>query len=267
MLEIRQKAKELLETGKVKVVIGYGKGPKNTTRAVFIRKPEQTEQLVFDDSCIQNLALYIYKHEVKHFGKEAVVAPLPVLRSLLQLGAENQISEGEVIAIALTPDKKAVELNSFTDIEKHISLFNLNITDEEKQQLKKINSMSVEERWEYWNNEFSKCFKCYACRQACPMCYCPRCATEVNIPQWIPVASHLHGNLEWHLMRAMHLAGRCINCGDCAKACPVNIPLNLLTYNLIETIFNEFNYTAGMSASQNYVLSTWKLEDKESFIR
>jgi len=267
MLEIRQKAKELLESGKVKVVIGYGKSTNNTTRAVFIRKPEDAEKLVLDESCVQNLALYLYKHEVKHFGKEAVVASLPVLRSMLQLGAENQIKDQEVIAIALTPEKKVVELSTFAEIEKHVSLFKHDLTAEEKQLLKKINAMTLEDRWEYWNKEFSKCFKCYACRQSCPMCYCPRCAAEVNNPQWIPVAPHQHGNLEWHLMRAMHLAGRCINCGDCAKACPVNIPLNLLTYQLIEEINNEFKYTAGTSASQNYVLSTWKLEDKESFIR
>jgi len=35
--------------------------------------------------------------------------------------------------------------------------------------------------------------------------------------KWIPVASHELGNLDYHLMRAMHLAGRCVNCGECAR--------------------------------------------------
>ncbi|MCX6256699.1 MAG: 4Fe-4S dicluster domain-containing protein [Bacteroidia bacterium] len=267
MLEIKQKARELLESGKAQVVIGYGKGPNNTTRAIFVRKPEDADKLVLDDTCVQNLALYIYKHEVRHFGKEAVVATLPVLRSLLQLASENQVKDNEIIAIAITPDNKVVELDSFAAIEEHVRLFNTGLTEDEKDLLKKINAMGLEERWAFWNKEFSKCIKCYACRQSCPMCYCPRCAAEVNQPQWIPVAAHQHGNIEWHIMRAMHLAGRCINCGDCARACPVDIPLNLLTYNLIEELNNEFKYTAGLSASQTYVLSTWKLEDKETFIR
>ena len=126
--------------------------------------------------------------------------------------------------------------------------------------------MSVAERWTFWQKEFDKCIKCYACRAACPMCYCHRCTTDVNQPQWIPVASHQRGNLDYHLMRAMHLAGRCVSCGECAKACPMDIPLNLLTYQLIEPIRTDFGAMAGMKANAVYALSTYKPEDKEDFI-
>jgi formate dehydrogenase (coenzyme F420) beta subunit len=74
------------------------------------------------------------------------------------------------------------------------------------------------------------------------------------------------GNLDWHLMRAMHLGGRCVNCGECAKACPMDIPLNLLTYQLIDGIQADFGAVAGMKADAVYALSTFKPDDKENFI-
>lgn len=67
-------------------------------------------------------------------------------------------------------------------------------------------------------------------------------------------------------MRAMHIAGRCVNCGACAKACPLDIPLNLLTYKLIEDINEKFGVFAGTNATAEYALSTYKPEDKENFI-
>jgi ferredoxin len=64
----------------------------------------------------------------------------------------------------------------------------------------------------------------------------------------------------------MHLAGRCVNCGDCARACPVDIPLNLFTKKLILEIENEFGEIAGSSANASSVLSTYKPNDHEDFI-
>ena len=101
-----------------------------------------------------------------------------------------------------------------------------------KELLAELNKLSPEEKFAYWQKELSKCIKCYACRQACPMCYCTRCTVEVNQPQWIPVQANTHGNMEWHILRAMHLAGRCISCGECGRACPVGIPCHLLTMHL-----------------------------------
>ena len=125
----------------------------------------------------------------------------------------------------------------------------------------------MEERFNYWVETFSTCVKCYACRASCPMCYCGKCNVETNNPQWIPVASHKYGNLEWHIMRAMHLAGRCINCGECTRACPVDIPLNMLSYMLTDFVMDEFHAEAGLSATYAPALSSYTNIDKENFIK
>jgi len=68
------------------------------------------------------------------------------------------------------------------------------------------------------------------------------------------------------LIRAMHLAGRCIGCGNCERACPVGIPLSLVTHKLGEEVFKNFGLRPGLSSQQEYALGSWKLEDKENFI-
>jgi ferredoxin len=99
------------------------------------------------------------------------------------------------------------------------------------------------------------------------MCYCGKCNVETNNPQWIPVASHKYGNMEWHIMRAMHLAGRCINCGECTRACPVDIPLNMLSYMLTDFVMDEFHTEAGLSSTNAPALSSYTNVDKENFIK
>jgi len=263
------KAKELLSSGAVDVIIGYGKGSvEDRTRAIFVNKPDKADQLIYNEHCKQNLAVYLTKNEINHhYKKIGIVATKPVLRAILQISSEEQITENKLVVIGVNENGHLVELNGFQAIEDYLANLNHDITEQEKATIAKIDAMNTAERWAFWEKELSKCIKCYACRQACPMCYCNRCMVECNQPQWVHVPAHGLGNLEWHFMRAMHLAGRCVNCGDCARACPMEIPLNLLTYKLIEPIKEDFGAVAGLQAKMESVLSSYKVTDKEHFIK
>lgn len=267
MDSVRKKAKELLENKTVNVVIGYGEGSDTNVRAVFIRKPEHTDQLIYDDRCVQNLVFYLMKHEVKHMGKRAIVAPLPVMRTVLQVASESQLREDELVVLGVSTDGNLIEFNGFKDIENYIHSISLDLPEKEKETISKLEAMPAEQRWHYWTEQLSKCIKCYACRSACPMCYCIRCQVECNQPQWITAEATPMGNVEWHLMRAMHLAGRCVNCGECARACPMEIPINLLTYKTVQTVKTNFETFAGQTATMESVMSSYKSDDKETFIR
>lgn len=269
MTQMHDKARALLESGEVKVVIGYvaGSAP-DRARAEFVRSAEKVNQLIFDERCVQNLAVYLLKAEVKALGKPAVIAKMPALRTILQLAAENQIKDGDLIALAADAD--FAELRTFAEIEQHLAESNQSDTSDKSDKASKVQqfwAMSREERWAFWTEQFAGCLKCYACRAACPLCYCSRCVVEANQPQWVSVAPHPVGNIEWHVVRAMHLAGRCIGCGYCVEACPVGIPLNLLAQMLRDEVQAEFGMEAGVSASADYALSSFKPEDKEAFIR
>jgi len=266
MEELRKKASELLAGGAVKVVIGYGKGTGENRRPIFVRAAERAGDLAVDAGCTQNLATYLTKAEVRAMGRMAIVAIPSTLRSILQLAAERQIREEQVLALAVL-DGQLRELATFAAVEETVATIPDAISAADRAMIDKLATMSVSERRNFWADELGRCVKCYACRSSCPMCYCERCTMDCNRPQWIPVASHAIGNLEYHMVRAMHLAGRCVECGTCGAACPVGIPVHLLTFYAEESVRRQFGQKGGGSAKLDYAMSTFKPDDKEEFIR
>jgi ferredoxin len=265
MDEIINRAGELLESGTVQLVIGYEEGTGNKTRAAFITNAADTRRLIFDSRCIQNLAVYLYKAEIKKLGRPAVIASVPVMRSIIQLASENQISDDSIIVLGVTPDMKMIEFKDLGETEAFISQYNIETAERDREIIEKLDSMTPSERWNYWISALEPCFKCYACRAACPLCYCTKCTVEINQPQWVAVASHTAGNLEWHIMRAMHLAGRCTDCDACAEACPVGVPLNILNKKIREEMTADFG-GYGPSLKKGGMMSTFRPDDKEHFI-
>ncbi len=267
METLRDKARELLAARTVQVIIGYGQGSGGGARAVFVREAAEADALIFNEACRQNLAVYLMKPEVRKLGKAALVATPSALRTILQLAAENQVGDHDLLALAVHAAGEVTLLATLQAIEAHVTELDADLSAAEKAELRKYEALSLEQRREYWQEQFSRCLKCYACRAACPLCYCSRCTVECNQPQWIPVPAHDLGNLEWNVMRAMHLAGRCVNCGDCSRACPVAIPLYLLNQKLISDVFANFNARSGMAAKTDNAMSIFKPDDSEDFIR
>jgi formate dehydrogenase subunit beta len=260
------RAKELLTSNRVQVVIGYEAGPTGLARPAFITTADKAEKLIYDERCVQNLAVYLTKHEVKKLGKTAIVATLPVMRSIMMLISEQQVIAENIVVLGISSEGNLLDIDDIRVMQSLIEKSDLSNPAKYKELLAELNKMTPEEKFAYWQKEFSKCIKCYACRQACPMCYCTRCTVEVNQPQWIPVQANTHGSMEWHILRAMHLAGRCISCGECGRACPVGIPCHLLTMHLTDQVYNYFKVYAGTSDKMSSVMSTYEPNDKESFI-
>ena len=128
-------------------------------------------------------------------------------------------------------------------------------------------AMSPAERMSFWAHEFERCVKCYACRQVCPLCYCERCIADKNRPVVIDTSATLKGNFAWHITRAFHLAGRCVGCGECTRACPAGIPLELLNLTLARAAEKHFGYQAGMDPQAELLMGSYALTDKGDFIR
>ena len=58
--------------------------------------------------------------------------------------------------------------------------------------------------------------RCYACRNACPLCVCQeRCIAETLDPKWLTQRMGIPEKFLFHFVHAMHLAGRCTECGEC----------------------------------------------------
>jgi formate dehydrogenase (coenzyme F420) beta subunit len=127
-------------------------------------------------------------------------------------------------------------------------------------------SKSPQERWQYFLDEMSKCIRCYACRQACPNCYCPTCFAEQTQPKWLGVGPDIPEVMYYQLGRIFHQAGRCVDCGACVRACPMNIDLRVFTRKMVKDIQELFGYEAGISLDEPLPLRTFTMEDDESFI-
>jgi len=136
-----------------------------------------------------------------------------------------------------------------------------------QEKLDKLKGMMPEQRWQFWKSEFDRCVRCYACRDVCPACFCQRCFVEESEPQWILPVPQWQDNLMFQLVRNIHVAGRCTDCGECERVCPVNIPLRSLTREMYDIVGELFHYQAGMDKSAPPLLTAYELTDVEDFIR
>jgi ferredoxin len=100
----------------------------------------------------------------------------------------------------------------------------------------KYQEMSLEERRVFWQEQFQKCIKCYGCRDICPECFCESCALED--PLWVEPGELAPPFPMFHLIKAMHMSGRCVACRQCELTCPAGIPLTVL-YDLIRQDVGE----------------------------
>ena len=116
-------------------------------------------------------------------------------------------------------------------------------------EIEDLENNGQKERLSRWMYEFQKCIKCYGCRNICPVCFCKECSLEHptlvhsgRLPPEVPI---------FHLVRATHMAGRCVDCGLCEDACPMDIPLRLLYRKVNQIVSDVFDYETGSSTEQS----------------
>jgi formate dehydrogenase (coenzyme F420) beta subunit len=287
--ELQDLARKLLEDGTVAVVIGWEAGRRGP-RPVSITEPADTERLVFDPRCVHNLATYLdpRRSQVRKLGKPAVVVKGCDSKAVAGLLREAQFKREDVVLIgvrcggvvgdpahdALVTAGTIAPRCAGCDVrEPHLADYVIgeqqleppqNTTIDER--VAALDAMTADERFEYWAEQMEKCVRCYACRQACPMCVCDVCVADKTVPQWIERAPHARGNMSWHLIRALHLAGRCVGCGECERACPMDIPLTLLNRKMQQVVAESFDYQVSDDPEIASPIGAFKDDDHEDFI-
>jgi formate dehydrogenase (coenzyme F420) beta subunit len=133
--------------------------------------------------------------------------------------------------------------------------------------VRQVEAMSPEQRWVYFENLTKSCIRCYACRNACPLCFCPTCFVDESRPQWVGKSMDPTDTRTFHFLRAYHVAGRCTDCGSCERSCPVGIKMRQFTKKLEKDVKELYGYEAGMIADQRPPLDTFRPDDPQQFIK
>lgn len=136
-----------------------------------------------------------------------------------------------------------------------------------RKKIETLKEMAQEQRWDFWRKEFNRCIRCYACRSICPVCFCDRCFAEESEPQWIAPIPRWQDNLIFQVIRNIHVAGRCTDCGECERACPVDIPLRSLTREMYDIVDDLYHFKAGMDKETAPLMTHYEDTDPEEFIK
>lgn len=273
---LREKARTLLETKQVACVIGYERASDGLgARPCFAYSPDEADRLIFDNTCVHNLAKYLLN---KKGQKVAVVVKPCDSRSVNQLVLESQVKRDQVVVIGVPcsgvvdwrwgegSDRIEQRCRGCTlrapvvyDVLAGDGISGVAAPDGDRYSaLKAMEARTSAERSAFWQAEFDACVRCYACRQVCPGCYCVECFVDQLNPMWVGPRIAPAQNQLWHIIRAMHQAGRCSGCNECERVCPVGIPLGLLNQKLEKVVEEKYSYRAGMQAEGTLLFGAFR---------
>lgn len=291
---IRSEATRLLTAGEVTAIIGYAAARREgSAQPIIITCSTDADKLIFTPACVNNLAVYLTKakKEIPKTGKIGIVVKGCDLKALVGLMGESQLKRGDLHLIGVpcagvlaSTVQPAAALTTETiaskccDCNFHLPtgcdfVPDVKLPPEPQMEsrygaeIARLEALTPAERWAYWKEQFSKCIKCYACRQVCPFCFCEQCLCDRNKPQMVETTPRPAGNTAWHIVRAMHLAGRCVGCAECERACPMDIPLNLLNRKMAKELKELYDYEAGFEINDKGPLTMFTEKDDQSFIK
>jgi formate dehydrogenase (coenzyme F420) beta subunit len=133
--------------------------------------------------------------------------------------------------------------------------------------VEKIEEMEPEKKQGFFTRLIQRCIRCYACRNSCPLCYCPTCFVDESQPQWVGKSSDPTDTMTFHFLRAYHCAGRCTDCGACERVCPMGISMRQFTKKLNKDTLDLFSWEAGLTLDQRPPLDVYRPDDYNDFIK
>ena len=291
---IQAEARRILSAGEVTAVIGYTPARrKGSAQPIIISDAAAAEKLIFTPASVNNLAVYLTKakKDIPKKGKIGIVVKGCDLKAIVGLMGEAQLKREDLYLIgvpcagvlasavqpatALTAETIApkctecdAQLPSGCDFVPNVQLpTQQQPAGKYAAEIARLEALTPAERWAFWKEQFAKCIKCYACRQVCPFCFCEQCLCDRNKPQMVESTPRPAGNTAWHIVRAMHLAGRCAGCAECERVCPMDIPLNLLNRKMARELKELYDYEAGFEVNDKGPLTTFTEKDDQSFIK
>lgn len=277
--QIREIAARLFSENKIDVFVGYRMtGFDENQVPVLIRDPKEVPRLVFNDKSVFNLTNYL-KHEHTRGKRVGLVVKGCDSRSLQLLLTESQVKRDRLYVVGIAcegvvddagqkyqncqecvfPD--AVVFDEMLGTPKGNGQYQVNAD------IRELASKDLVERRAYFEEVFENCIRCNACRHSCPMCYCAKCCIDQDTSTLYnganTTSAAFHALMTWSL----HLAGRCVDCRNCEKACPSHLPLHLLHKWNEQVIYENFQeHLAGVHEGDRGAFYKYSLQDPDDFI-
>jgi NAD-dependent dihydropyrimidine dehydrogenase PreA subunit len=277
--QIQEIASRLFAEEKIDVFVGYRTtGFDENQVPVLIKDPQDVPRLVFNDKSVFNLSNYL-KHEHTRNKRVGIVVKGCDSRSLNLLLTESQVKRDKLFIVGVACDgvvdengqkmQNCVECNvpdavvydEILGTPKGVREYIINAD------IQDLGSKELTERREYFEEVFENCIRCNACRHSCPLCYCAKCCIDQETSTLYhganTTSSAFHALMTWSL----HLAGRCVDCRNCEKACPSHLPLHLLHKWNERVIYENFQeHLAGVHEGDRGAFYKYSLQDPDDFI-
>ncbi len=278
---LRLLAAQLLTEGRVQVVLGLQENEEaGQPTPVFVRQPADCDRLVWNRHCALQLAAYLPALQGQTV---AVAAKACDLRAIVNLLAEKQLQRQELVLISLEcagmykdgqtepaagcgycRPAAGAHPDYLIGGDGSDAFIGAALPPAGEQVSQWLAQSSAQERQQRFLVELDRCILCYACRQACPACYCPVCFTDRKANPWEQVDMSYGEKAAFHLTRAIHLAGRCTDCGACQRVCPAGVQLHYLTRGLGEFVAQEYGFVPGEDGDTPTAMAQYRTDDRET---
>jgi len=277
--QIQEIAAKLFAEDKIDVFVGYrSTGFDENQVPVLIRDPKEVSKLVFNEKSVFNLSNYLKNDHTRNKRVGLVVKGCDS-RSLNLLLTESQVKREKLYIVGIAcegvVDETGNKLQNCVEcIVPDAVVYDEMLGNPKGQQAYKVNtdiqelgSKELVERRIYFEEVFENCIRCNACRHSCPLCYCAKCCIDQETSTLYnganTTSSAFHALMTWSL----HLAGRCVDCRNCEKACPSHLPLHLLHKWNERVIFENFQeHLAGVHEGDRGAFYKYSMQDPDDFI-
>ncbi|MEI7660592.1 MAG: hypothetical protein WCK34_00260 [Bacteroidota bacterium] len=278
--QIQEIAAKLFADGKIDVFVGYRmNGFDDNQVPVLVTDPNDVSKLVFTDKSVFNLVNYLKTDHTRRKRVGLVVKGCDS-RSLNLMLTESQVKRENLYVVGIAcegvVDDAGGKMQNCIDcmVPDAVVFDELLGTPGSRSESYKMNAdvaalaaMPLTGRASYFEEVFENCIRCNACRHSCPLCYCAKCCIDQETATLYnganTTSAAFHALMTWSL----HLAGRCVDCRNCEKACPSHLPLHLLHKQNESVIYENFQeHLAGVVPEERGAFYKYSLKDPDDFI-
>ncbi|MCK9220153.1 MAG: 4Fe-4S dicluster domain-containing protein [Bacteroidales bacterium] len=277
--QIQEIVAKLFAEDKIDVFAGYRMtGFDENQVPVLIQSSGEVSRLVFNDKSVFNLCNYL-KYDHTRNKRVGLVVKGCDSRSLNLLLTEGQVKRERLYIVGIACDGVVDEQGNkmqnceecmFPDALVYDELLGTQHPEGKykvNSDIKELASKGLVERRAYFEEIFESCIRCNACRHSCPLCYCTKCCIDQETSKLYNGANNTSSAFHALMTWSLHLAGRCVDCRNCEKACPSHLPLHLLHKWNERVIYENFQeHLSGVKEGDRGAFYKYSLQDPDDFI-